>query len=587
MNDRPRLLLIGTTPLLEGLLPDASVEMVSADPTEVARRLFDEQFAAVIASPELVSGLFDQFCRDEFIIEHIDKGLAVLDTAGTVTWANAVFRDWCGRNPVGQPFLEALGAVTVSAESTPGSSRLESPAAILSFALQGHPISLRFTRSDNESKTYLQADLRTVLNADGSASRLIAMIRDITPEVVQQQKLDALHTAGRELAGLDLTDMDMQDRVELLKANLRNSIHNLLHYDTIEVRVLDRRTGQLKPLLEDGMTEAAANRPLYARPTGNGVTGYVAYSGRSYLCPDTDADSLYIPGAEGAKSSMTVALKVQEEVIGTLNVESPRTNGFGPHDLQFTELFSREIAAALNTLNLLTAQEKCTASQSIERVNKEIALPIDEVLAGASVLLKGAEANSPVAARLRQILDSARRVKESVANVGRDYAPIPLPAPNGSAAIADSEHAAFSPDDPTPLVGKAVLVIDADERVRRQAHLLMSRLGARVETAGTAGDGIALAADTAYDAIFMDMKPVDMGGYDSYCRLREARPDSTVAMTTGFGYDVAHSIVKARQAGMKYVLFKPFRQDQVVKAVLDPIPAAPAICARPEGSGTS
>ena len=94
---------------------------------------------------------------------------------------------------------------------------------------------------------------------------------------------------------------------------------------------------------------------------------------------------------------MTVPLKFQDEVIGTLNVESPRPNGFGPDDLQFTELFSKEIAAALHTLDLLRAQQECTASQSIEAVNKEIALPLDEVLAGASVLLAKLPGTDPEA----------------------------------------------------------------------------------------------------------------------------------------------------------------------------------------------
>ena len=104
---------------------------------------------------------------------------------------------------------------------------------------------------------------------------------------------------------------------------------------------------QIKPLLEDGMTPEASRRVLYAQKTGNGVTGYVADTGRSYLCPDVSQDPLYLEGASGAGSSMTVPLKYQDEVIGTLNVESPRTNAFGPDDLQFTELFSREIATAL------------------------------------------------------------------------------------------------------------------------------------------------------------------------------------------------------------------------------------------------
>ena len=204
-----------------------------------------------------------------------------------------------------------------------------------------------------------EVDVRPVTGPDGGVSGLIALVRNVTLQVVQQQKLDALHAAGRELAGLDadqLTDMNVEARVELLKANLRRTIHDLLHYDTIEVRILDRGTGELKPLLEDGMLPEAAGRVLYAQPTDNGVTGFVASTGASYLCPDTAHDPHYLAGAAGAHSSMTVPLKFQDEVIGTLNVESPRVGGFGPDDLQFTELFSKEIPPrALHTLDLLSA----------------------------------------------------------------------------------------------------------------------------------------------------------------------------------------------------------------------------------------
>jgi two-component system, sensor histidine kinase SagS len=114
-----------------------------------------------------------------------------------------------------------------------------------------------------------------------------------------------------------------------------------------------------------------------------------------------------------------------------------------------------------------------------------------------------------------------------------------------------------------------VLVVESDERLRRQVHLLLCRLGASAETAGTGADGVAMAADGEYDAIFQEVKPLDMGGYDCYRRLRAACPRAPVALTTGFGYDVAHSIVKARADGMRHVLFKPFRQDQVVRAVIE------------------
>ena len=42
-------------------------------------------------------------------------------------------------------------------------------------------------------------------------------------------------------------------------------------------------------------------------------------------------------------------------VIGTLNVESPQPDAFDDRDRQFIEIYGRNIAAALNTLELLQA----------------------------------------------------------------------------------------------------------------------------------------------------------------------------------------------------------------------------------------
>ena len=51
-------------------------------------------------------------------------------------------------------------------------------------------------------------------------------------------------------------------------------------------------------------------------------------------------------------------------------------------------------------------------------------------------------------------------------------------------------------------------------------------------------------------------------------------------LMTGFGYDPTHSIVKARQDGLRTVLYKPFRADRLEEAIegaLNP-PAPPADC---------
>jgi len=554
LDSRPRLLVLGPVPASVGDWFAAAEVVFAADPDDATAKLHAGGFDGVFVDPGTFALQLADYRRDEVVLSHIDKGVAYLDPSGVVLWANSVFVGWSESDPVGKHLLEALTApMLASDEADP-----------LAAARAGRTTEFRLPRPAGAARPFLDVTVRPVLDPSGQVVQLVAIGRNVTPEVEQQRKLDALHQAGRDLAGLDpdqLAEMNLPTRVELLKQNLRHYIRDLLHYDIIEVRLLDRRTLELKPLLEDGMTPTAAHRVLYAKPTENGVTGYVASLGRSYLVNDATTDPLYLEGATGARSSMTVPLKYQDEVVGTLNVESPRPNAFGQDDLQFTELFSKEIAGALHTLDLLTAQEVCTASQSIDAINKEVALPVDDVLGSASVLARKLEGDPEALALLQRILCGARAVKESIRKVGRELAP-----------------AGASSDNPTvPLLGKRVLVLDPDERMRRAAHLLLGRLGAIVETAGTGAEGVALLGSAYFDAVLMDIKPPDMGGYETYRRLRDVRPGTAVAMTTGFGYDTAHSIVKARADGMQYVLFKPFRPDQLVKAVLDGAGPAPSV----------
>ena len=46
--------------------------------------------------------------------------------------------------------------------------------------------------------------------------------------------------------------------------------------------------------------------------TGNGVTGFVAATGKSYLCEDTREDPLYLEGAQNARSSLTVPVMLHD-----------------------------------------------------------------------------------------------------------------------------------------------------------------------------------------------------------------------------------------------------------------------------------
>ena len=255
---------------------------------------------------------------------------------------------------------------------------------------------------------YLRVTVTPVVDSPGPPVHLIAQVRDITVEVQQEQKINAIHQAGEELADLtpdELSEMGVEERTDLLKYNIARHMKDLLGLDFIEIRLLDRTTGRLVPLLTEGMTPLAAKRELYARKEGNGVTGFVAATGQGYLCPDSNNDPLYLEGAAGARSSLTVPLIYHGTVIGTLNVENAAPNAFDQRDQQFLEIYARNVASALNTLELLQAERVGTATASVDAISRELALPLDDILSDATTVLdRYAGHDEDIVTRLRHLL---------------------------------------------------------------------------------------------------------------------------------------------------------------------------------------
>lgn len=409
-------------------------------------------------------------------------------------------------------------------------------------------------------KTYYEVEATPVFDSETGHSDiarfLIVVVRDISTEVLQRQKLNAIYQAGLELGDLtpqELLEMSVDDRVDLLKSKILHFTQDLLEYDTVEIRLVDRSTKSLDPLLAVGMDEVAETRTLLASPQGNGVTGFVASTGKSYLCEDTTSDPLYLLGASEARSSLTVPLMLHDEVFGTFNVESPKKRAFSENDLQFLELFAREIAVALNTLELLAVEKISTATQSTELILQEVVDPVDKIIQDTTWLIENTVgADAGVTERLRGVLKYTRGIKQMIQTVGGTF-----PHQANPSVMPDS--------DVRPLMQhKRVLVVDEDQEVRQAAHQLLRRFGCDVETAHNGEECFLLARSYHYDAVLSDIRLPDFKGYEVFNELKQIDPHVPVILMTGYGYDPGHSIVKARQAGCKAVLFKPFRIDQLV-----------------------
>lgn len=557
MAEKSKILLVcDSQENAERLLAEAARShevVVAANPLRALAHLTRERFAGVYVSSDYLQEALElgKLLQNDQILEGMPDGVVLLDSDNSILWCNRRLSEWSAcEEVIGANFYTVLGSPEIlGPDFCPFHTALAT----------GQPTSSTLRSGESH---YFHVHAAPVREVGSQPRHLIVNVRDVTHEVQQQQKMAAIHQAGMELADLapaEITHMAVQDRIELLKSNILHFTRDLLHFNVVEIRLLDQKTGRLEPLLEMGMDPEAAARELYASPQNNGVTGFVAATGKSYLCEDTSEDPIYLSGVKDAKSSLTVPLMLHEEVIGTFNVESQEPRAFTESDLQFLEIFSRDVAAALNTLELLVAEKVSTAAESVEAIHSAVALPVDEILNDAVSVMERYIGHQPeVADRLQRILRNARDIKQVIQKVGQKMAP------------AEALPATLQVEERPMLRGRRLLVVDADENVRSAAHNLLERYSCVVETAHDGAEAMYMVralTDGEYDVIISDIRLPDMTGYEFMLKLQEVMDYAPLVLMTGFGWDPGHSLVKARQAGLQAVLYKPFRLDQLLGAV--------------------
>ena len=116
--------------------------------------------------------------------------------------------------------------------------------------------------------------------------------------------------------------------------------------------------------------------------------------------------------------------------------------------------------------------------------------------------------------RLQHILYTARHIKQVIQKVGQTMAPIEalLPTMQG--------------EDRPLLRGRRILVVDADEDIRGDAHNLLERYGCVVETAHDGAEALDMVrawTEGEYDVIISDIRLPDINGYELLLKLQETR----------------------------------------------------------------
>ncbi len=481
----------------------------------------------------------------------MSDGAALLGPGGKLLWANARFR--------------ALDAGTASKIATLGAAAIATWASNTGRAI----VDARHEVSASD----LSAEYEVVISRQAGAGAVV-MVHDITAAKRRRFKMEAIERAGGDLLRLDaeaVRKLNAVERLRALEGKIVAYAHDLLHFDHFGIRLLDPASGKLELIMSAGLPPTYADIDIYPLPEGNGISGYVAATGQSYRCDDVGADSMFLPGLTGARSSLTVPLKVQDRVLGILNVESQQPAAFTDEDRLFAEIFARSIAMAIHTLDMLVVERSNVNRSVSSRVEDELSAPLADIVRELELLHHGAPADPETRAHITRIGADVEAIRERIREVAA-----------GPTTLLGVERAMASSTRDPAMAGKHVLVADDEPKIRRIIGDVLRHRGCEVTICDSGVSAIEainarVAAGQRYDLVVSDIKMPDRNGYEVFSAVRRLMGGVPVILMTGFGYDPHHSIVRASQEGLHAVLFKPFPVERLldeVKKALTPKPHA-------------
>ncbi|KAA3658149.1 MAG: GAF domain-containing protein [Calditrichaeota bacterium] len=116
---------------------------------------------------------------------------------------------------------------------------------------------------------------------------------------------------------------------------------------------------------------------------GEGVTGWVALSGQAMLVNNVAEEPRYFQLKADIQTELAVPMKLEDQLIGVLNVDSTRKNAFSEEDVDLLTLLANQSAQVIHNGNLFdTVNRQVNELSTLIEINKMIAssLSVETIL---------------------------------------------------------------------------------------------------------------------------------------------------------------------------------------------------------------
>ncbi|HEC79369.1 MAG TPA: PAS domain S-box protein [candidate division WOR-3 bacterium] len=162
------------------------------------------------------------------------------------------------------------------------------------------------------------------------------------------KELSLLYNIGKELTSTI--------NIDLLFSKILIYLSETFGYERVGILMLDEKQKELRI---KATTRPFTNRKQNKKiKLGEGITGYVAKTGRPCLINEVSKEKRYLLLDSRTKSEITVPLKLGEKILGVINVESYKANAFDKDDIRTLTLIANQAAIAIENSRLYKSLEE-------------------------------------------------------------------------------------------------------------------------------------------------------------------------------------------------------------------------------------
>jgi diguanylate cyclase (GGDEF)-like protein len=180
----------------------------------------------------------------------------------------------------------------------------------------------------------------------------------------------------------------------------------------VSIFLLEKETQTLVARCHVGFKETPRNVRI---PVGSGITGAAVEQKRPIYSADISNDPNYITSGMSHGSELAIPLIVKDEVLGVLDCQSERTNGFNADAIDLLTIFSTQASQALQNARLHSLER--SRARQLEAINTiaqqmTVVLDLEELLIKVVSLIRTAFEIDHVSILLRDGKDLVLRADD-------------------------------------------------------------------------------------------------------------------------------------------------------------------------------